>query len=88
MPEALPEQLPEENFNKTHPELQEGEMFFANIRTSDMNGDGWKKIVHYYKTLRVGDRAYNIHGEPLIECRPLFVQRDELIRLRELALFE
>lgn len=88
MPETSSERLPEEDFNKTHPELQEGEIFFANIRTSEMNGGGWRRLVHDYRTLRLGNRAYNIHGESLVECRPLFVQRDELIRLRELVLFE
>lgn len=88
MPEALTEQSTEEDFNKTHPELQEGEMFFANIRLDEMNGGGWKRLVHDYKTLRVGEHAYNIHGEPLVQHAPLFVQRDELRRRGMLALFE
>lgn len=85
-----------ETFNKTHPELRDGEMFFHNIDrrvlgswTSNLLAYiAFIKMQQKYKTLRTGQRAYNITGQPLTELVPLFVQKSEIEQLGETALFE
>lgn len=80
--EARPQEqiAKKEDFNKTHPELQEGEVFLTNAAPID-----WDKIV--YESKRKGDIAYMINGTPLKEGNPVswhfpvFVKRDELAGL-------
>lgn len=82
------------DFNKTHPELRGGEMFFHNIDGNALGGSNFSarrallEMHQKYSTLRVGQRAYSRTGKPLRELVPLFVQRSEIERLGEMALFE
>lgn len=59
-----------ESYNETHPELRKGEMFLTNGVLETYVQIGWK-------TKRRGRRAYSKKGEPLLEYRPVFVQRSE-----------
>jgi len=59
---------------KKHPEELEGEVFLTNADGNDMyNKIGWT-------TKRKGKMAYNIYGQLLSGCFPIFVQRSELIQ--------
>lgn len=69
------------DFNKTHPELREGEVFIANIfpdrksigddNRTDVECIGWK-------SKRVGKKAYDINGQHMEDTLPVFAQRSEL----------
>lgn len=63
-------------FNKNHPELQPGEVWLTNIRTNRRNSNiiGWK-------TQRVGKAAFDKYGNPLDDLFPVFVRREELIKV-------
>ena len=59
------------NYNETHPELREGEMFLTNtLDNYDYMRIGWH-------SKRRGRQAYSIHGEELTRGIPVFVQRSE-----------
>jgi len=60
----------ERNYNETHPELKEGEMFLTNSSFENYTLIGWR-------TKRRGIQAYTIDGEELIMIRPVFVQKEE-----------
>lgn len=62
-------------FNNSHPELQMGEVFLANISLGDYYSE-WEHIV--WKTKRMGEVAYSIDGRLVNGLRPVFAQRDEL----------
>lgn len=65
------------DFNKTHPELRNGEVFITNASEED---DGWDSIG--WKTKRKGEFSYDIHGKPLgyrwPDSFPVFALRKEL----------
>jgi hypothetical protein len=73
------------DFNRTHPELREGEFFLSN------GGAGiWSVYAgptYKYTTLRKGSVAYNIHGVKLAENDPdrfpIFAQKSEAIALSD-----
>ena len=79
-----------ESFNKKHPELREGEVFISNISSlrvcsprlsiypdwPDDNRSDWECIG--WKTKRMGNIAYDIHGRPINGMHPVFAQRAEL----------
>lgn len=57
------------NFNETHPELREGEMFLTNAV---------KPLEGKYKTLRSGNQAYAPNSDKLhLDMYPVFVQKTE-----------
>jgi len=58
------------NYNETHPELKEGEMFLSNNSFEEYTHIGWK-------TKRLGIQAYTIDGEELTVLRPVFVRNEE-----------
>jgi hypothetical protein len=58
------------NYNKTHPELRDGEMFLTNCVEETYDPIGWN-------TKRMGAVAYTTGGVPLPKYRPVFVQRKE-----------
>ena len=58
------------NYNETHPELKEGEMFLTNASFDDYTYIRWI-------TKRRGIQAYTIDGEELTVLRPVFVQKEE-----------
>ena len=60
----------EKNYNETHPELKEGEMFLTNSMPDDYIRIGWK-------TKRKGIQAYTIDGEKIQLLAPVFVQKEE-----------
>ncbi|MFH1232417.1 MAG: hypothetical protein ABIE46_00330 [Patescibacteria group bacterium] len=67
----------EGNFNKTHPELQKGEVFLKNGRLNEIN--------HFnLKTLRPGKVAYRSNGKAGgVGYFPLFVQESEFEERRK-----
>lgn len=71
---------------KHHPETAKGEVFLTNISNSfsdaqlfdhDDRSD-WESIG--WRTKRRGLVAYDIYGKPISGMRPVFVQRDELLK--------
>lgn len=62
-------------FNEKHPELQDGEVWLANVRQSTFDGRlGWK-------TKRIGKQAYNDKGDPIPPTYglfPVFAQESEM----------
>ena len=74
------------DFNTTHPELRDGEMWLTNIYTApkSMRFDsiGWE-------SKRKGTTAYNIYGEVLSYMLPVFVNKKEwkegMARQRKMA---
>jgi hypothetical protein len=60
------------NYNKTHPELREGEMLLTNCSLDNYDYDriGWN-------TKRRGRHAYTIDGKPFTGYIPVFVQIKE-----------
>ncbi len=61
-----------QKFNKTHPELREGEVFLTNVDdTEDYSYISWK-------SKRKGYVAYSKSGEILEYMRPIFVEKSEL----------
>ena len=59
------------NYNETHPELEEGEMFLFSGVDETYEPLKWK-------TKRMGVVAYTSRGVPLAQkYRPIFVQRKE-----------
>lgn len=61
------------DFNRNHPELQEGEVFITNAGANDTS---WHQMI--WKTKRMGNVAYSKHGEQMPSLRPIFVQISEL----------
>lgn len=59
------------NHNRTHPELQPGEIFLSNVTAS-----GFAKL--RWNTKRFGDVAYATDGNRVGSMRPAFVKRSEL----------
>ena len=63
-----------DDFNRTHPELRDGEIFLTNVylygAAVDYNDIGWD-------TKRFGKCAYTIFGERAVGCIPVFVQKSE-----------
>ena len=64
-------------FNTTHPELRNGEMFITNCINIDdfFDNDNYHSI--QYKSKRRGEIAYTIHGEPMENAYPVFIQIKE-----------
>lgn len=64
---------PLKNFNKTHPELREGEIFLANCSESDFRIMTWQ-------TKRCGRIAYDFHGNKItyLGVYPVFIKLEEL----------
>ena len=60
----------ERNYNETHPELKEGEMFLTNSPPDGYINIGWE-------TKRMGRQAYTIYGEELSGFTPVFIQKKE-----------
>jgi hypothetical protein len=58
------------DFNLTHPELKEGEIFVTNSNTDKLSTIGWK-------TKRVGIIAYDIQGKEINWLVPVFRQSSE-----------
>jgi len=58
------------NYNETHPELEEGEMFLTNSSFDNY-------IFIRWKTKRQGIQAYTIDGKELTMLKPVFVQKEE-----------
>ena len=58
------------NYNETHPELREGEMFLTNTTNEDYVKIGWI-------SKRRGNHAYTIHGTEIKWYAPVFVQKKE-----------
>ncbi len=58
------------DFNRNHPELREGEIFIMNTWDNGCNCS--------WKTKRLGNQAYDIHGNPMRDGTPLFAQKKEL----------
>ena len=63
------------NFNNTHPELKDGEMFLGNVTKSFYHKIGWE-------TKRMGTTPYTTNGEVLLQISPrilypVFVQKKE-----------
>ena len=57
---------------KTHPEMQEGEVFWSNIHSvANLEAVGWT-------TKRLGEVAYDSYGKEIKGMRPVFIQRTEL----------
>lgn len=65
----------EENFNKNHPELREGEVWLTNDEANDV---AYKEWIKDWKTARVGAWAYDIYGEKVEGLRPIFVSKEEV----------
>ena len=70
------------NFNKSHPEIREGEVFLTNTDAEsspfyNFDDEGYHRIG--WKTKRRGVIAYDIEGNVVDYLVPVFVQRDELI---------
>jgi hypothetical protein len=73
------------NFNDTHPELQEGEVFLMNLLNfkegdSDFmlreDEETYRNLP--YRSKRVGTNAYTTKGEPMPDSIPVFVLKSEL----------
>jgi len=60
-----------QNFNLTHPELKEGEEFYANIVS--VRFDRIKK----FKTKRLGVYAFDPQGNPVPNLVPVFISKEE-----------
>lgn len=60
------------NYNNTHPEMEEGEMFLTNCVRADYDYAriGWK-------TKRRGLQSYTVSGEALKGYAPVFVKKEE-----------
>jgi|GEM_PF-3678683 len=72
-PKAQEFGVKKEDFNRHHPELQEGEIFLGNFYQGDASFDHIK-----WKTKRAGSEAYTKDGESLLDYSPVFVQRSEV----------
>lgn len=61
-----------QNFNESHPEIKENEMFLMNCisGTDNYTPIGWK-------TKRKGFQAFCVSGEVLDGYYPVFVQKEE-----------
>ena len=76
------------SFNKSHPELKEGEVFIGNISLGyhphlDIVDPDWSDYrtdweVIGWKTKRRGNVAYDIYGKPINGMCPVFAQKSEL----------
>ena len=64
------------DFNVTHPELQQGEMFVTNSTMEHLDTIGWK-------TKRTGKIAYDIGGKEIHWLVPVFRQSNEVFRLHD-----
>jgi hypothetical protein len=60
------------NYNETHPELREGEMFLSNYMLDNFD---FKRIGWHSK--RKGRQAYDVEGTELTGYIPVFVQKEE-----------
>ncbi len=60
------------DFNKTHPELLDGEVFWLNTIGTQFADIEWK-------TKREGKQSYAVNGLALKGCNPVFVQKQELL---------
>lgn len=60
------------NFNSTHPELLEGEVFLLNVIESEL----WlkDKLPHWVDAVRKGEKAYDNNGELIEGYYPLFAK--------------
>lgn len=58
------------DYNETHPELEEGEMFLTNCTWDEYIRIGWQ-------TKRKGRKAYSRQGKGLFGLSPVFVHRKE-----------
>ena len=74
------------DFNQTHPELREGEIFLCNVGGNfDVFRDRFMPIHEVFdsigwKSKRIGSVAYTRDGKPIKNMRPIFVERVELER--------
>ena len=59
-----------ESYNKNHPELRKGEMFFTNVDTKGFRRMGWV-------TKRQGQIAYDVNGKVVQGHLPVFIQKSE-----------
>lgn len=57
------------NFNKNHPELQEGEVFFMNKPDGEEVGE-----LHGIESHRLGQDAYTSNGVVIEGWKPMFVR--------------
>ena len=62
------------SFNKTHPELQEGEAFLMNTSSVERA----EEIQHKFKTVRMGNIAYDTNGNISQDLKPFFISKEEL----------
>lgn len=58
------------DFNKTHPELLEDEIFVTNTANMEMTSIGWK-------SKRLGAIAYDIYGNEVSGLYPVFRNKHE-----------
>jgi len=64
------------NFNESHPEKKEDEIFVTNLKIGDEKSC-------YFETKRVGNVAYTKNGEKINSLyKPLFVRKSEYERLK------
>jgi hypothetical protein len=65
------------NFNDTHPEMHDGEVWRTNVTLDQVENDqeAWSAVC--FKSKRLGDHAYDKDGNVLPGQRPVFVQKDE-----------
>ncbi len=65
------------NFNYSHPELRDGEVFIANVPTSPLPNDiCWETFE--LSTKRMGAQAYDSTGKPLTRWKPVFGSKNEV----------
>jgi hypothetical protein len=65
----------EKNFNHTHPELLEGEVWLTN----QFESDTWGVTIPH----RIGTQAYTILGRPLSYGHPVFALKSDLEKSRQ-----
>ena len=78
------------NFNLNHPEKHVDEIWLENVSKFSVDDDGdvlavltksdWHNAFSVnttYKTARIGDVAYDIHGHKMHGYYPVFVKRSE-----------
>ena len=59
--------------NTKHPEIREGEIFYCNIDPKKV----FFGLIDAFKNIRIGHIAINASKNPLLNLRPLFVDKEE-----------
>ena len=62
------------SFNKTHPELKDGEAFLMNA----ISVSKAEELQSKFDTVRMGDTAYDPNGDVSSSMKPFFISKQEL----------